>query len=36
LGLPERTLSQKLSRLRMVNQRIGFFRFTAAVDLHGV
>ena len=25
-----------LSRLRLVNQRIGFLRFAAAVDLHGV
>jgi DNA-binding transcriptional LysR family regulator len=26
----------RLSRLRLVNQRIGFLRFAAAVDLHGV
>ena len=27
---------RRLSRLRLVNQRIGFLRFAAAVDLHGV
>jgi hypothetical protein len=26
----------QLSRLRLVNQQIGFLRFAAAVDLHGV
>src|SRR3984957_3464238 len=31
-----RWFSDILSRLRLVNQRIGFLLFAAAVDLHGV
>ena len=36
MGAASERHREVLSRLRLVNQRIGFLRFAAAVDLHGV